>query len=543
MKELVIYLIKSGLCLSIFLLIYRLFMRSTTFFKLNRIFLISGLVISFLIPAIHYTYEVIDVTPLTVTPVDEKELTTGTPTMSKVSELDVDYSKKEPVVKNRKAAALMIKMSTVWTIIFIILVSVAGLLILRSFVAYSRLAKLIKQGKKTKYQGYTLIDTPIVQTPFTTFNIIFADMEKISTDEVKSAIFKHEIVHIKQRHWLDLLLCEMALMLQWFNPVMWLYARYLRENHEFLADKGVLAQGISPTLYRAALVNERLQGDAFSFASPFNGAASLGRLSMMKKEKTSGWKKVLALTIFPLLGIFLWFSAEPNFLMINLDSLSVKFVGEIMTVDKDGYPVQNGINAKEMLLFPYISSYENVIPESLRSSKLNLYAKLGKEGMLVVQTKANSNGISNTELIDKVCNLSDVVIIIDKNAAEAEDLKNLKITDIKSVSYLLGNKMYSQEGDKIMVSQISDYGVDTPALVKTDNFEIAECANMSEILSKLDNPLVVINGKTSSVNKLKAIKLKDINVLSIFTKQKYLTKYGPKAKGGVMVVLTTDVSS
>ena len=50
----------------------------------------------------------------------------------------------------------------------------------------------------------------------------------------------HEAVHVRQKHWLDLLLSGLLCTLQWFNPVVWIYSRFIRQNHEYLADEVAL---------------------------------------------------------------------------------------------------------------------------------------------------------------------------------------------------------------------------------------------------------------------------------------------------------------
>jgi len=524
MKEFLIYLFKSGLCLSIFLLIYRLLLRQTTFFKLNRVFLISGLFISFLIPSIDYTYDVITASAPTVTPINEKNLY-ASPTLSTVSEVDVDYSDEEPVVTTKTKNTLMIRLGTIWTVLFCVYIFIVLLLVVRNIVTQRNLFSLTKQGNKTKYESYKMIDSPVIDMPFTVFNTIYADMNKISGNEVKTSILKHEVIHIKQRHWVDLIFGELALILQWFNPVMWVYIRSLKENHEFLADKGVLEQGISPDTYRAVLINERLQGKVFNLSSPFKGTGTLGRLSMMKKEKTSAWKTVLALSVVPLLGIFLWMSAEPNYLLLNLDSFSVSMIGKVTTVDKDGYPIEDGLSSRDVLYLSKMASYEGAIPASLRTKNLDLYAKRGKDGTLVVNTKKNSNVVKNLELINRVEVLDDLIILIDGKASSAEELKALNIKDMASLSYLINNRMLALEGDIITVSLISGTGVNYPKLLKTDNLDVALSETLSDVLTVLTNPSVIIRGKQASVNELKNTKLTSINVMSVFTKPDNVKKY------------------
>lgn len=541
MKEFLIYLIKSGLCLGIFMLVYRLLMSSTTFFKLNRAFLITGLVLSFAIPTINYTYDVVEVLPQTITPVDQR-LLRETPTLSKVSQVEVDYSASQPKVTKKAESIVMIRLDSVWRILFIIYVTVVTLLIIRDFIVHGRLIGVVRKGKKLKYDGHTVIDTTMASTPFAAFNVVFADMSRISGDKAKASILKHEAVHVTQRHWIDLILAEVALILQWFNPVMWGYVRNLKINHEYLADKGVLDQGVSLTEYQQVLINERMQGDVFNISNSFKGGQSLGRLAMMKKERSAKWKKALLLAIFPLLGAFLWVSAEPNYILLNFDKLSIEVVGNVDTVDENGYPVKNGISTKDLLLLGHLPSYENLIPSSLRSKKTDLYSRLGTNGTLVIETRKNSRGVKNIDLIEEIRGLEDVIILINGSAATFEDLEALPKEDIASLVYMIDNKMISQTGNLLTVSLISGYGVSGPKLLKTDDIKIA-LTDLNKILNELDKPLIVINGRKSSAEVFKKVKMNAINVMSILTKPENTRKYGEKSKGGIITITTTDIPS
>jgi len=53
------------------------------------------------------------------------------------------------------------------------------------------------------------------------------------TGETYNQILIHEKVHVSGRHTLDILLAEMAVVLQWFNPFAWLYRREVENNLEF----------------------------------------------------------------------------------------------------------------------------------------------------------------------------------------------------------------------------------------------------------------------------------------------------------------------
>lgn len=188
------------------------------------------------------------------------------------------------------------------------------LLSIRNILAYRKLSNLIKNGTKHNDNGIKLIENNEIKSPFTVLNYILLNSSSLSSTE-RDLILKHEITHINQKHWIDLICSEVILLLQWFNPLAWKYVSLLKENHEFLADKAVIDSGISPYVYQAVLINQQFQGPVFSFSNSFNYLKPLNRLSMIKKSRSASWKRISALIIIPVFGLFIWASAEPNYIL------------------------------------------------------------------------------------------------------------------------------------------------------------------------------------------------------------------------------------
>jgi len=291
MKDIIIYIAQVSLFLSIFFLIYKVFLQSTTFFKFNRIYLIIGLISAFILPFIRFSYDVPILMPLT----EANAVTQNT--------VNTVVSPKNQI--------------DIWTIMSALYLCGIIVFSIRNLVGYIKLVSLIKSGKIVKKDKYVLVDHEKVTSPFTAFKYIVLNTSKLSSTE-QELILRHEITHVTQKHWFDLFCSQCALILQWFNPLTWLYISSLKENHEFLADKAVLDTGCSPTLYQAVLINQRFQGPVFSFTNSFNYSNHLKRLTMMKKMKSSPWKRLTVLTLIPALGTFFWVSATPNYVIQNL---------------------------------------------------------------------------------------------------------------------------------------------------------------------------------------------------------------------------------
>ena len=123
----------------------------------------------------------------------------------------------------------------------------------------------------------------------------------------------HELVHIRQKHWIDLVLAELLCMLQWFNPLVWIYIRFIRQNHEYLADEVALQRTSDPAIYRAALLNQIVGSPVVSLANSFNYSLNKKRFNMMKNIISSPYRKMKILLILPVFAIVLYSFAKPEY--------------------------------------------------------------------------------------------------------------------------------------------------------------------------------------------------------------------------------------
>ena len=333
MKELFIYLVKSGVCIGAWLLIYRLFFRRKTFLKFNRTFLMLGLVLAMITPSVRLSYDVL-VPPTaieTVIPTDIQNpvivLEETMPAKSVVAvSVETSGTTTQAAINTAKNTGL-----DIWKILFIVYVSGIAFLLIRNFVAYIGLRKFFISGRKTKSRAYVLIESTKVESPFSFFKYIFINTSQLS-DVEKKLIVDHEVAHVRQWHWLDLACNELVLLVQWFNPLMWIYVAMQKENHEFLADRSVLEKGTSPAVYQATLVNRQFRVSIFSLSSSFGRDNHMSRIAMIKKSKSSPWIQIAALSIVPFFCVFVVVSATPRYIYES-DAIENKVVRTFTTED------------------------------------------------------------------------------------------------------------------------------------------------------------------------------------------------------------------
>jgi len=82
--------------------------------------------------------------------------------------------------------------------------------------------------------------------------------------ESRHAILCHELAHIQAHDFFFRILAEMARSLIWFQPLMWIALRQLREEQELACDDRVLAAGGKPSVYAKLLLDWDVQPGTYS---------------------------------------------------------------------------------------------------------------------------------------------------------------------------------------------------------------------------------------------------------------------------------------
>jgi hypothetical protein len=148
-------------------------------------------------------------------------------------------------------------------------------------------------------------------SPFSFLNVVFINERKITEGNLQR-ILAHERVHIRQHHSLDILLMELVIVLQWFNPFVWPYKKSLQETHEYLADEGVIAQGFSVTMYQLLVFEQHVGTKLFEFANNFKQSQIKRRLTMMSKIKSRNAARLKLFLVLPLASFLVLAFADPR---------------------------------------------------------------------------------------------------------------------------------------------------------------------------------------------------------------------------------------
>ncbi|GAB2604912.1 M56 family metallopeptidase [Spirosoma areae] len=144
---------------------------------------------------------------------------------------------------------------------------------------------LIWQSTHEPYDGFTLVQTEAVTSPFSFFNWVVLNSEQHTPDELEQ-ILRHERVHVREWHSLDMLGAELVCIVFWFNPAAYLFRHLLHQTLEFSADRAVLAEGVDVKLYQYNLLKVSLLGGQSVITNHFSGPALRQRIRMINRRRS-----------------------------------------------------------------------------------------------------------------------------------------------------------------------------------------------------------------------------------------------------------------
>ena len=306
------YIINAGLILTGCLAFYKLLLQKETFYRLNRYILIVCLLAAFSLPLLRVPQQIsfrkAETTIVHVQPVPTGEIISPEQRNDHAS---ATGNSTVTAANNNNSAATGISFAQVMTWLvylywfgvivfaFNFLIQVAVLL----YRAYS--SPVIHDGP------FRIVEISGDKAPCSFGNNIFINPEKYDWDTY-SQILEHEKVHIRQGHSLDILLSELVLIFQWFNPFAWLYRKEVESNLEFLTDDQLVhKQEIEKASYQLSLLKVSSPHFPLSLTTNYNQSLLKKRIVMMNAKKSNvhtAWKYFF---LMPLLVLFAALLNEP----------------------------------------------------------------------------------------------------------------------------------------------------------------------------------------------------------------------------------------
>lgn len=282
MSNFIVYLVHSAAILAVLYTVYWLFLRKDTFFHVNRFYLLASLILSLVIP-------LLDIRIFSLGPVS--------PVIIMLDPVLISSEKIEKVT-SANLSRFEIAGLIYFTGVFIFS--------LRLIIQLIQLAIIIRRNKITRREGSNIVFVDRGYSPFSFFKFIFIRKEYYFDDKL-TPVLAHEKIHIEQYHTLDLLLVELAIILQWFNPFAWFVGRSMKSIHEFLADEGVIKKGFLQKDYQALILNEAMGLQVNNLTNNFNVSLIKNRITMMTKTRSASWTYIKVLAAIPAFFTVLFF--------------------------------------------------------------------------------------------------------------------------------------------------------------------------------------------------------------------------------------------
>ena len=391
-----IYSIKVAICLVAFYLFYKLLLSRDTFHAFNRATLLLLMLLSLVLPFVSLS-------------IDE-------PTVVNNGMVQVEQLLVAGVTGEDTQPASLTLVQVLFMVYMVGVVVSVG----REIVSLAGLYKLISgRDHVTIDNGIRIIVIDGDMAPFSWFNNIV--ICRSDYESGRREILIHEMAHISHHHSLDILLCNVLLIFQWFNPAVWLLRRELRNIHEYEADEAVLASGANAAEYQLLLIRKAVGERLFSMANNLNHNSLKKRITMMLKEKSNPWARVKYLYVLPLAALAVSAFARPEVSAVA-DELSSAKVNDLVASMKTNQPETASTAVKDTLT-PDESVFEVVeqMPEFpdggmtglMKYFKNNMRypeeaKKAGTQGRVVVQFLINKNGaISDVSVLRSVDRLLD----------------------------------------------------------------------------------------------------------------------------------------
>lgn len=538
-----IYSVKVAVCLALFYLFHKLLMSRDTFHTFNRFAILSMMLLSLVLPLVHLSLD------------SETGINRGTVALEGLVAQTVVDGGGNGVGEGMTLTQVLLATYVLGVVLFV------G----KALLSVGSLLRLIRRARCVEVRNGIRIYTMQGDiSPFSWFRYII--MSEKDWLENRREIVLHEMAHIRRCHSMDVAVCNMMIVFQWYNPAAWLLKRELQTVHEYEADEAVLSAGVDATHYQMLLIRKAVGERLFSMANNLNHNSLKKRITMMKIKRTNPMQKAKVAFVLPLAAMTVAAFASQK--VENLsekveqeseafssvsDNPVVRAVGE--TAHVAAVKVQEDKALEEATSLSMASDTAETksgkefpcIPETFPQfpgGHIALFEYLSKN-IKFPKSKENEDvkvRVVTTFTVEKDGSITDAKIV--RSQGEAFDNEALRVINgmpkwipgmqngkAVSVKYTLPITFSTTDSDKKIKSvrtiDMNDNGGKQP--------EGKVVSRKVEMFSSEDFVLVV-NGKV--VEALNGIKPSDIEKVDVKKDAETMKKYNAEGKQGVMLIST-----
>ena len=505
-----IYILKSSVCLVLFYLFFRLLLSKETFHRFNRMALLGVLFFSLLIPCIEVT---------TRHQVEVQQAVLSIEQLLLMAELETTPANVGAVQETSAISWVQIVLLVYW----------AGILFLACRNIYSLIClfRLVHSGKHEKLEkGVTLVVHNQEIAPFSWMKYIVISRKDL--EENGREILIHEMAHIHHRHSVDLLVADICIFFQWFNPGAWLLKQELQNVHEYEADETIINEGVNAKEYQLLLIKKAVGTRLYSMANSFNHSKLKKRITMMLKEKSNPWARLKYLYVLPLAAIAVTAFARPEISekVEEISAVKVNDLAEIVEKKSEENVVKEPIDTTK----------NKVVVVGYRTEKKDSVLTSGKKKVAISVQGISGEGkplviINGKESEREVVNALNPERIESVSVIGPE--KAIKIYGEKAKDGVMDIKLYSEK--KFAPRKIEIEGINKTRLDALNSGAKSWGATFRS--ADGGKPLVIIDGKEATGDDpLANISPDRIRSISVLKDKTALAAYGDKGKNGVIEV-------
>ncbi len=278
------YFIEANIGIALFLGAYLAILARETDFRVQRLFLLIGILVSLTFPLLHVQL--------------------SSATIPSLSEIMSPFLLPEVVVGGDKGSATTesaFNAVSLWKYLRVLYVSGLIFFLSRFMVRIAELIMLLKRSRKVSNGKLKIVEFDNVSSTFSFFHyIILGQSKSLSLEERRKVIF-HEAIHARRLHSFDILLINLLGVFFWFNPLIRTYKKIFVQLHEFEADARAV-ENRDVDEYCSLLAKVALESAGFRLANHFNNSLTIKRIEMMRtiKRKIKPWKMALVGGVIPL---------------------------------------------------------------------------------------------------------------------------------------------------------------------------------------------------------------------------------------------------
>lgn len=540
-----IYSVKVAVCLALFYLFHKLLMSRDTFHTFNRFAILSMMLLSLVLPLVHLSLD------------SEAGINRGTVALEGLVAQTVVADGGNGVGEGLSLTQVLLAAYVLGVVLFV------G----KALLSVGSLLRLIRRARCVEVRNGIRIYTMQGDiSPFSWFRYII--MSEKDWQENRREIVLHEMAHIRRCHSMDVAVCNMMIVFQWYNPAAWLLKRELQTVHEYEADEAVLSAGVDATHYQMLLIRKAVGERLFSMANNLNHNSLKKRITMMKIKRTNPMQKAKIAFVLPLAAM-----TVAAFASQKVENLSEKVEQESEAFSSvSDNPVVRAVGETASVAAVKVQEYKALEEaSSMAMAKDTAEVKTGKKmpctdnpetfpqfpgGHIALfeylsknikfpKSKENEDvkvRVVTTFTVEKDGSITDAKIV--RSQGEAFDNEALRVINgmpkwipgmqngkAVSVKYLLPITFSTTDSDKKIKSvrtiDMNDNGGKQP--------EGKVVSRKAEMFSSEDFVLVV-NGKV--VEALNGIKPSDIEKVEVKNDAETMKKYNVEDKQGVMFIST-----